>query len=372
MALSRNEIEALFAQPFNDLIFKAQTVHRQYFDANAIQVSTLLSIKTGGCSEDCGYCSQSARHDTGIEREGLMVVEDVVEAAKAAKAKGATRFCMGAAWRGPREKDLEPVLEMVKAVRDLGLETCATLGMLKEGQAQQLADAGLDYYNHNLDTASDFYGEIVGTHSHDDRLETLGKVRDAGMKVCCGGIVGMGESRAQRAGLLAELAALNPQPESVPINLLVKIPGTPLGDTHASSEQGPRDESDGDANLASRVQAAKKISSSESIEPGAGSEKLFTTPESPALEPLEFVRTIAVARIALPQSIVRLSAGRQAMSDHLQALCFLAGANSVFYGDKLLTTGNPETDHDLALFKELGLKVMPLANAEPEAEVAQA
>jgi biotin synthase len=323
MALSRNEIESLFAQPFNDLIFNAQTVHRQHFDANAVQVSTLLSIKTGGCSEDCGYCSQSARHDTGIEREGLMAVEDVVEAAKAAKAKGATRFCMGAAWRGPKEKDLQPVLQMVKAIRELGLETCATLGMLKEGQAQQLAEAGLDYYNHNLDTASDFYGEIVGTHSHDDRLETLDKVRDAGMKVCCGGIVGMGESRTQRAGLIAELAALNPQPESVPINLLVKIPGTPLGD-------------------------------------------------EPALEPLEFVRTIAVARIALPQSMVRLSAGRQAMPDHLQALCFLAGANSIFYGEKLLTTGNPETDHDLALFKELGLKVMPLAQAELQAEAARA
>ena len=323
MPLSRADIENLFAQPFNDLIFQAQTVHRQHFDANAVQVSTLLSIKTGGCSEDCGYCSQSARHDTGLEREGLMAVEDVVEAARAAKAKGATRFCMGAAWRGPKDKDLQPVVEMVKAVRGLGLETCATLGMLKEGQAQQLADAGLDYYNHNLDTASDFYGEVIGTHGQDDRLDTLGKVREAGMKVCCGGIVGMGESRPQRAGLIAELAALSPQPESVPINLLVKIPGTPLED-------------------------------------------------QPSLEPLEFVRTIAVARIALPGSIVRLSAGRQEMPDYLQALCFLAGANSIFYGEKLLTTGNPETDRDLALFKELGLKVMPFAHAEMEAEAAQA
>ena len=323
MPLSRADIENLFAQPFNDLIFQAQTVHRQHFDANAVQVSTLLSIKTGGCSEDCGYCSQSARHDTGLEREGLMAVEDVVEAARAAKAKGATCFCMGAAWRGPKDKDLQPVVEMVKAVRGLGLETCATLGMLKEGQAQQLADAGLDYYNHNLDTASDFYGEVIGTHGQDDRLDTLGKVREAGMKVCCGGIVGMGESRPQRAGLIAELAALSPQPESVPINLLVKIPGTPLED-------------------------------------------------QPSLEPLEFVRTIAVARIALPGSIVRLSAGRQEMPDYLQALCFLAGANSIFYGEKLLTTGNPETDRDLALFKELGLKVMPFAHAEMEAEAAQA
>ena len=323
MPLSRSDIETLFAAPFNDLIFKAQTVHREHFDPNAVQVSTLLSIKTGGCSEDCGYCSQSARHDTGLEREGLMAVDEVLAAAKAAKANGATRFCMGAAWRGPKDKDLQPVLEMVKAVRGLGLETCATLGMLKEGQAQQLADAGLDYYNHNLDTASDFYGEVIGTHGQDDRLDTLGKVRDAGMKVCCGGIVGMGESRTQRAGLIAELAALNPQPESVPINLLVKIPGTPLED-------------------------------------------------QPALEPLEFVRTVAVARIALPQSIVRLSAGRQEMPDYLQALCFLAGANSIFYGEKLLTTANPETDRDLRLFKELGLKVMPFAHAEMEAEVAQA
>ena len=323
MPLTRADIENLFNQPFNDLLFQAQTTHRQHFDPNAIQVSTLLSIKTGGCSEDCGYCSQSARHDTGLEREELMSVDDVLQAARAAKAKGATRFCMGAAWRGPKDKDLQPVLEMVRAVRGLGLETCATLGMLKTGQAEQLAEAGLDYYNHNLDTASDFYGEVIGTHGHDHRLDTLSRVRDAGMKVCCGGIVGMGESRSQRAGLIAELAALNPQPESVPINLLVKIPGTPLEN-------------------------------------------------QPALEPLEFVRTIAVARIALPLSIVRLSAGRQQMPDYLQALCFLAGANSIFYGEKLLTTANPETDRDLALFSELGLKVMPVAHAELEAEAVQA
>lgn len=326
MPVSRKDMEQLFALPFNDLVFQAQTVHRQHFDANAIQVSTLLSIKTGGCSEDCGYCSQSARHDTGLEQEELMAVEQVLAAAKQAKENGASRFCMGAAWRGPKQKDLQPVLEMIKAVRDLGLETCVTLGMLKDGQAQQLANAGLHYYNHNLDTASDFYGEVVGTHNQGDRLDTLAKVRDAGIKVCSGGIVGMGESREQRAGLIAELAALEPQPESVPINLLVRIPGTPLGGEHAGSEPPP------------------------------------------ALEPLEFVRTIAVARIALPRSIVRLSAGRQEMPDHLQALCFLAGANSVFYGDKLLTTGNPDSGRDLALFRQLGFKIMPVAETELESE----
>ncbi len=323
MSLNRNEIEKLFNLPFNDLIFKAQGVHRQHFDANTVQVSTLLSIKTGGCSEDCGYCSQSARFDTGVERESLMALEDVIEAATAAKAKGATRFCMGAAWRGPKEKDMGPVTQMIRAVQDLGLETCATLGMLKEGQAEQLADAGLDYYNHNLDTASDHYEEVIHTHNQDDRLDTLAKVRKAGMKVCCGGIVGLGESRTQRAGLIAELAALDPQPESVPINLLVKIAGTPL----------------------------------------EGQE---------ALEPLEFVRTIAVARLSLPKSYVRLSAGRQEMPDYLQALCFLAGANSVFYGDKLLTTPNPGTDSDMKLFQELGLKTELSAHAHLEREVAEA
>jgi biotin synthase len=303
------QIEALFALPFNDLLFEAHGVHRRHFDPNAVQVSTLLSIKTGGCSEDCAYCSQSARHDAGLATEALLSLAAVAEAARAAKSRGATRFCMGAAWRGPKQKDLEPVLEMVRAVRALGLETCATLGMLKDGQAEQLAAAGLDYYNHNLDTAPEFYGEIVTTHTYEDRLDTLRKVRAAGLKVCTGGIVGMGESRASRAGLIAQLAALDPPPESVPINLLVRIPGTPLGD-------------------------------------------------GPALDPIEFVRTVAAARIALPTSFVRLSAGRRQMPESLQALCFFAGANSIFYGDKLLTTPNPATDSDRALFAKLGLHVM--------------
>ena len=304
------DVEALFALPFNDLLFKAHTTHRAHFDPNAVQVSTLLSIKTGGCSEDCGYCSQSARYQTGLENQALLPLDEVLSAARAAQARGATRFCMGAAWRGPKEKDLQPVLEMVRAVKALGLETCATLGMLKPGQAEQLAVAGLDYYNHNLDTAPEYYGEVISTHTYDDRLDTLGKVRNAGMKVCCGGIVGMGESRVARAGLIAQLAALNPAPESVPINLLVRIPGTPMS-------------------------------------------------ELPALDPIEFVRTIAVARICLPTSMVRLSAGRQEMPDHLQALCFFAGANSIFYGDKLLTTPNPATDTDQQLFAALGLHSMP-------------
>jgi biotin synthase len=303
------EVAALFELPFNDLLFRAHGVHRAHFDPNAVQVSTLLSIKTGGCSEDCGYCSQSARYHTGIGNDGLLPLDEVLSAARAAKARGATRFCMGAAWRGPKDKDLQPVLEMVRGVKALGLETCTTLGMLRDGQAERLRDAGLDYYNHNLDTAPDYYGSVITTHDYDDRLATLGKVRDAGIKVCCGGIVGLGESRAQRAGLIAGLASLDPPPESVPINLLVRIPGTPLSD-------------------------------------------------QPALDPLEFVRTIAVTRIVLPSSLVRLSAGREAMPDHLQALCFFAGANSVFYGDRLLTTPNPETDRDQALFASLGLHPM--------------
>ncbi|MBI5612087.1 MAG: biotin synthase BioB [Gammaproteobacteria bacterium] len=306
MSYSLADINGLFAQPFNDLLFQAHTVHRRHFDPNAVQVSTLLSIKTGGCSEDCGYCSQSARHHTGLESQTLMQLDAVLDAARAAQARGATRFCMGAAWRGPKDKDLAPVLDMVRAVKALGLETCATLGMLRDGQAEQLANAGLDYYNHNLDTAPEFYGEVIHTHSFDDRLDTLGKVRDAGLKVCCGGIVGLGEARASRAGLIAQLAALDPPPESVPINLLVRIPGTPLSDI-------------------------------------------------PALDPIEFVRTVAVARICLPTSMVRLSAGRQEMPEYLQALCFFAGANSIFYGDKLLTTPNPDTDRDRALFEKLGL-----------------
>jgi biotin synthase len=304
--VSVDSVLALFEKPFNDLLFEAQTVHRQHFDPNKIQLSQLLSIKTGGCSEDCGYCSQSARHDTGLEKQGLLELEAVLEAARAAKAAGATRFCMGAAWRGPKQKDLEPVLDMVREVKALGLETCTTLGMLKEGQAQQLKEAGLDYYNHNLDTAPEFYDQIVTTHTYQDRLETLDQVRDAGIHVCCGGIVGMGESRTQRAGLIAQLASLDPPPESVPINMLVQVEGTPL----------------------------------------KGAE---------ALEPLEFVRTIAVARITMPTSFVRLSAGRQQMSESTQALCFLAGANSIFHGDKLLTTGNPEWERDQALFEKLDL-----------------
>jgi len=313
-------VEALFALPFNDLLYRAHGVHREHFDPNAVQVSTLLSIKTGGCSEDCGYCSQSARYATGIGRDALMPLDAVVEAARAARARGATRFCMGAAWRGPKDRDLQPVLEMVRAVKALGLETCTTLGMLGDGQAEQLRDAGLDYYNHNLDTAPDFYGQIISTHSYDDRLDTLAKVRRAGLKVCCGGIVGLGESRTQRAGLIAQLAAMDPPPESVPINLLVRIPGTPLS-------------------------------------------------EEPALDPIEFVRTIAVTRISLPTSMVRLSAGRQEMPESLQALCFFAGANSIFYGDKLLTTPNPDTDHDRALFEMLGLRPMPAMETEKAAAV---
>jgi biotin synthase len=301
-----DEIEALFALPFADLMYRAQGVHRAHFDPNVVQLSTLLSIKTGGCSEDCGYCGQAARYDTGIEKKGLMNLDDVLAAARAAKDAGASRFCMGAAWRGPKQRELEPVLEMVRAVRALGLETCATLGLLKDGQAEQLKAAGLDYYNHNLDTAPEFYGDIVTTREYQDRLDTLERVRGADLHVCCGGIVGLGESRTQRAGLIAQLAALDPQPESVPINMLVQVEGTPLADTEA-------------------------------------------------LDPLEFVRTIAVARICLPRSFVRLSAGRQEMSEAVQALCFLAGANSIFYGEKLLTTGNPGVEKDRALLDKLGI-----------------
>ncbi|HJX58761.1 MAG TPA: biotin synthase BioB [Thiobacillus sp.] len=304
--LSMAGIEALFALPFADLMYQAQNVHRDRFDPNKIQLSTLLSIKTGGCSENCGYCPQSAHHDAGVDKQPMMKLDDVRAAASAARDAGASRFCMGAAWRGPKPSDLESVVEMVREVKALGLETCATLGMLKDGQAEQLKAAGLDYYNHNLDTAPDFYGDVITTRDYQDRLDTLERVRQAGLNVCCGGIVGMGESRTQRAGLIAQLAALDPQPESVPINLLVRIEGTPLADAEA-------------------------------------------------LEPLEFVRTIAVARIALPKSLVRLSAGRQQMSDVMQALCFLAGANSIFYGDKLLTTGNPEWERDQRLFEALGL-----------------
>jgi biotin synthase len=302
---STDALVALFELPFNDLLFRAQEVHRENHTPNAVQLSTLLSIKTGGCSEDCGYCSQSAHHGEA-EREALLDVEEVVTAAKAAKDKGATRFCMGAAWRGPKDKDLDRVATMIGAFKALGMETCVTLGMLKAGQAERLKAAGLDYYNHNLDTAPEFYGKVISTHSQQDRFDTLGQVREAGIKVCCGGIVGMGETRRARASLLAELANLTPPPESVPINQLVPMPGTPLEN-------------------------------------------------APPLDPFEFVRTIAVARIIMPTSLVRLSAGRQEMSDELQALCFLAGANSIFYGDKLLTADNPEAGRDEALFARLGL-----------------
>jgi biotin synthase len=303
------EVEALFEMPLLELVFRAQQVHRSHFDPQEVQRSTLLSIKTGGCSEDCGYCSQSARHDSGLTRQRLLPVDEVLANARAAKARGASRFCMGAAWRGPKDQDLAPVLEMVREVKALGLQTCVTLGMLKEGQAEQLADAGLDYYNHNLDTAPDFYGQVITTHTLQDRLDTLDKVRGAGIHVCSGGIVGMGENRRQRAALIAQLANLPTPPESVPINNLVQVPGTPLA--------------------------------------GAG-----------ALDPFEFVRTIAAARITMPASFVRLSAGRGEMSDELQALCFMAGANSMFYGERLLTTDNPDADRDDRLFARLGLRAI--------------
>jgi len=295
--------------PFNDLLYRAQQVHRQHHDANAVQRSTLLSIKTGGCSEDCSYCSQSAHHKAKVEAESLLPLEAVVAAATAARDKGATRFCMGAAWRGPKKKDLAQVTAMVRAVKDLGLETCVTLGMLKEGQAEQLKEAGLDYYNHNIDTAPEFYDQVITTHTLADRYDTLDKVRQAGINVCCGGIVGMGESRRERAALIAQLANMDPPPESVPINHLVAVPGTPLA-------------------------------------------------EVLPLDPFEFVRTIACARITMPTSMVRLSAGRHEMSDEMQALCFLAGANSIFYGDKLLTADNTEAGHDEALFARLGLRAV--------------
>ena len=301
---------ALFELPFADLLYRAQQVHRANHAANAVQLSTLLSIKTGGCPEDCGYCPQAARYATGVDNEAMLGLEQVLDAARAAKEAGATRFCMGAAWRGPKDRDLAPVLDMVRGVKALGLETCCTLGMLKDGQAEALAEAGLDYYNHNLDTSADFYGEIVTTRGQDQRVDTLERVRAAGVHVCCGGIVGMGESRRARAALIAELASLDPPPESVPINHLVQVEGTPL---HAKL----RGES--------------------------------------AIDPLEFVRTIAAARIAMPASMVRLSAGRRELGEAVQALCFLAGANSIFYGEKLLVTGNPDVDADRRLFEKLGL-----------------
>jgi biotin synthase len=300
------QIEALLDLPFSDLIHRAQLIHRQYHDANAVQLSTLISVKTGGCPEDCGYCPQAARYHTSVEDQEMLSLTEVIDTAKAAKAQGASRFCMGAAWRGPKQRDISKISEMISSVKALGLETCATLGMLKEGQAEQLKQAGLDYYNHNLDTAPEFYGEVITTRDYQDRLDTLEQVRDAGMNVCCGGIVGMGESRQARAGLIAQLANLKPYPDSVPINNLVQVAGTPLHGTEA-------------------------------------------------LDHFEFVRTIAAARITMPKAMVRLSAGRQEMSEEVQALCFLAGANSIFYGEKLLTTGNPESQRDDNLFQKLGI-----------------
>ncbi len=299
-------VEALYELPFMDLLYRAQQTHRQHFNPNEVQLSTLLSIKTGGCAEDCGYCPQSAHFETGLKASKILPLDEVLDAARAAKAQGATRFCMGAAWRSPKERDMEQVTAMIEGVRGLGMETCMTLGMLDEQQAHQLKDAGLDYYNHNLDTSPDYYGSVITTRTYQDRLDTLQNVREAGINVCCGGIVGMGETRTQRAGLIAQLANLDPYPESVPINNLVAVPGTPLGDA----------------------------------EP---------------IDPFEFVRTIAVARITMPTTMVRLSAGREQMDEALQALCFAAGANSIFYGDRLLTTSNPQAQRDRALFQRLGL-----------------
>jgi len=301
------EVLALFELPLPELMFRAKQAHRANFPDGDVELATLLSIKTGGCEEDCGYCPQAARYDTGVEAKKILDLDTVLAAAAEAKAKGATRFCMGAAWRSPKERDMEKVEAMVRGVKALGMETCATLGMLEEGQAEQLKQAGLDYYNHNIDTSPDFYGDVISTREYNDRLDTLGRVRNAGLKICCGGIVGMGETRSQRAGLIAQLANMNPYPESVPINHLVQVEGTPL---HGL----------------------------------------------PPLDPIEFVRTIAVARITMPKARVRLSAGRRELGEAVQAMCFMAGANSIFYGDKLLTTDNPEANDDRALLEKLGLK----------------
>lgn len=304
-----DEVKALFKKAFSDLIFEAQTMHREFFNPNQVQVSTLLSIKTGRCPEDCGYCPQSVRFDTKVETEALLPLDEVIEKARQAKANGSSRFCMGAAWRSPKDKDLEPVIEMVKAVKSLGLETCVTLGMLNAEQSVRLKEAGLDYYNHNLDTSPEYYGDVITTRTYQDRLDTIMHVRDAGMNVCCGGILGMGEAEKDRYGLMQQLANLEQHPESVPINLLVKVEGTPLAD-------------------------------------------------SEELDPIEFVRAVAVARIMMPKSHVRLSAGRENMSDEMQALCFLAGANSIFYGEKLLTTPNPSENTDKQLFGQLGIEAV--------------
>ena len=310
---TREQVLALFDLPFPELVFRAATVHREHFDPAQVQVSTLLSVKTGGCPEDCAYCPQAARYNTGVDATKLMSTEEVLEKARAAKAAGASRFCMGAAWRSPKDRDIPKVAEMIREVKALGLETCATLGMLSAPQAKSLREAGLDYYNHNLDTAPEFYGDIIKTREYQDRLDTLEHVRDVGMKTCCGGIVGMGETRDQRAGLLQALANLPAHPDSVPINRLVQVQGTPLAGTAL-------------------------------------------------LDPFEFVRTIAVARLMMPASMVRLSAGRAEMSEELQAMCFVAGANSIFYGEKLLTTGNPDVEADQALFARLGLQPMPVVH----------
>ena len=314
---TREEAEALFALPFNELIFRAQITHRQWFDPNEVQKSTLLSIKTGGCPEDCGYCSQSAKFETGIKATKLMDVDTVLEGARRAKASGASRYCMGAAWRSPKDRDIDAIVEMIKGVREMGMETCMTLGMLTPDQAGRLKEAGLDYYNHNVDTSEEFYGEIITTRNFEDRIETIRHVQDAGINVCAGGILGMGEQIGDHASMLVTLANLNPQPQSVPINMLIPIAGTPLG-------------------------------------------------EAEAVDPLDFVSCIAVARIMMPKSVVRLSAGREWMSDETQALCFLAGANSIFIGEALLTAANPELSKDEKLFQRLGLKPMP-AHACPSA-----
>lgn len=318
---TRKDIDALFALPFMDLVFKAQQVHREHFAPNEVQVSTLLSIKTGACPEDCKYCPQSARYDTGLDKERLMEVEKVLEAAERAKSIGSTRFCMGAAWRNPKDRDMPYIIKMIQGVRELGLETCMTLGMLSPQQAMALKEAGLDYYNHNLDTSADYYDQIITTRTYEDRLNTLENVRDAGMKVCSGGIVGMGEASADRTGLIMALANLPKPPESVPINMLVKVPGTPMANVDD-------------------------------------------------LDPFEFIRCIAVARITMPASHVRLSAGREEMNEQMQALCFMAGANSIFYGEKLLTTSNPDAEQDMQLFKRLGIK--PEARQDYSDEVHQA
>ncbi len=312
---THEEVQALFDQPFNDLLFQAQSIHRQHFDPNSVQISSLLSIKTGACPEDCAYCPQSAKYDTELEPERLLPVEEVKQAALNAKRNGATRFCMGAAWRNPTDRNLERVIEMISVVKDLGMETCVTLGMLTREQTHRLKEAGLDYYNHNLDTSPEYYGEIITTRSYQDRLDTLRHVQEARINVCCGGIVGMGEGEEDRVELLRQLANLPKHPESVPINLLVQVENTPLYGTDA-------------------------------------------------LDPLDFVRTVAVARILMPKSAVRLSAGRSDMSDELQALCFHAGANSIFYGEKLLTTPNPKENQDLELFKRLGIRPQSVRHSE--------